>query len=145
MWDAVTYDVVSRQVVAIIRPLMYAVYALLAWSAIVAACGFAARHLGHDGPARRYLNEAVFPVYILHQTLIVVLAHGMKLLRIAPGLEAVLLVVLTLSLSFGAHELIRRVQVLRPLFGLAPRRRDAAPAGVAASPLPAVRQKLQAQ
>ena len=65
---------------------------------------------------------------ILHQSLIIVMAHGMKPLRIAPGLEALLLVVLTLSLSFGAFELIRRVAVLRPLFGLAPRRREAAPA-----------------
>ena len=102
-------------------------YALLAWSAIVAACGFAARHLDRDGPARRYLNEAVFPVYILHQTLIVVLAHGMQPLRIAPGLEAMLLVVLTLGLSFGAFGLIRRVAVLRPLFGLAARRPGTAP------------------
>lgn len=134
MWDAVTYEVVPRQVVAVLRPLMYAVYAVLAWSAIVAACGFAARHLDRDGPARRYLNEAVFPVYILHQTLIVVLAHAMQPLRIAPGLEAILLIVLTLTLSFGAFELIRRVSLLRPLFGLAPRTLGTAPA---AKPAPA--------
>lgn len=140
IWDAVTYEVVPPQVVAMIRPVMYAVYALLAWSAIVAACGFAARHLDRDGPARRYLNEAIFPVYILHQTLIVVLAHGMKPLHIAPGTEAVLLVVLTLSLSFGAFELIKRVQVLRPLFGLAPRRSHATPADL---PVP-VRMRMQA-
>ncbi|BDT60064.1 acyltransferase [Massilia varians] len=134
MWDAVTYEVVPRQVVAVLRPLMYAVYAVLAWSAIMAACGFAARHLDRDGPARRYLNEAVFPVYILHQTLIVVLAHAMQPLRIAPGLEAILLIVLTLTLSFGAFELIRRVSLLRPLFGLAPRTLGTAPA---AEPAPA--------
>lgn len=134
MWDAVTYEVVPRQVVAVLRPLMYAVYAVLAWSAIMAACGFAARHLDRDGPARRYLNEAVFPVYILHQTLIVVLAHAMQPLRIAPGLEAILLIVLTLTLSFGAFELIRRVRLLRPLFGLAPRTLGTAPA---AEPAPA--------
>ncbi len=124
MWDATTWDVVTPQAVAILDPVMSAVYALLAWSAIVAACGFAARHLDRDGPARRYLNEAVFPVYILHQSLIVVLAHAMKPLRIAPGVEAVMLVVLTLSLSFGIHEAVRRVRVLRPLFGLAPQQPD---------------------
>ncbi|MGI4844493.1 MAG: acyltransferase family protein [Janthinobacterium lividum] len=134
MWDAVTYEVVPRQAVALLRPLMYAVYALLAWSAIMAACGFAARHLDRDGPARRYLNEAVFPVYILHQTVIVVLAHAMQPLRIPPGLEAILLIVLTLTLSFGAFELIRRVSLLRPLFGLAPRTLRTAPA---AQPAPA--------
>lgn len=137
MWDAVTYEVVPRQVVAVLRPLMHAVYALLAWSAIMAACGFAARHLDRDGPARRYLNEAVFPVYILHQTLIIVMAHGMQPLRIAPGLEAVMLVVLTLTLSFGGFELIRRVPVLRPLFGLARRTVEAAPGAGPAPSQPA--------
>ncbi|GAB3390429.1 acyltransferase family protein [Massilia agri] len=101
-----------------LRPIAYTVYALMAWCATVAACGFAVRHLDHDSPARRYLNEAIFPVYILHQTLIVVLAHAMKPLRIAPGPEALMLVVLTTTLSFGIFELVRRLGVLRPLFGL---------------------------
>ncbi|WP_409266449.1 acyltransferase family protein [Massilia sp. BHUDP2] len=132
-WSA-AYELLAPQARETLRPLMYALYAVLAWSAIMAACGFAARHLDRDGPARRYLNEAVFPVYILHQTLIVVLAHGMQPLRIAPGLEAILLIVLTLTLSFGAFELIRRVRLLRPLFGLAPRSLGNAPAAV---PVPA--------
>ena len=106
---------------------MYAMYALLAWSAMLAACGFAARHLDHDGPARRYLNEAIFPVYILHQTLIVTMAHGMKPLRLAPGIEAVLLIVLTVTLSFGIFEVVRRVRFLRHLFGLAQARPEPGP------------------
>ena len=135
-WSA-AYELLAPQARETLRPLMYALYAVLAWSAIMAACGFAARHLDRDGPARRYLNEAVFPVYILHQTLIVVLAHGMQPLRIAPGLEAILLIVLTLSLSFGAFELIRRVRLLRPLFGLAPRAAGTAPAAAPAPAQPA--------
>jgi surface polysaccharide O-acyltransferase-like enzyme len=107
---------------------MRADYALLAWCAILAACGFAQRHLDRDGPARRYLTDAVFPVYILHQTLIVVLAHALKPLHRPPGLEAVLLVVLVTVLSFAGFEIVRRVPLLRPLFGLGPRIRTTAPA-----------------
>ncbi|MFL6672941.1 MAG: acyltransferase family protein [Massilia sp.] len=95
------------------------VHGLCAWSAIAAACGFAQRHLQFDGPARRYLTEAVFPVYIVHQTLIVSLAHAFKPLHRAPGLEAILLVVLTITISFGIFELVRSSALLRPLFGLA--------------------------
>jgi surface polysaccharide O-acyltransferase-like enzyme len=118
MWDHVTWDNATPAAVAVLRPVMVSVYALMAWCATVAACGFAVRHLDHDSPARRYLNEAIFPVYILHQTLIVELAHAMKPLRIAPGPEALMLVVLTTTLSFGIFELVRRMGVLRPLFGL---------------------------
>jgi glucan biosynthesis protein C len=102
------------------RVAMRAVYALFSWSAIVAACGFARRHLQFDSPARRYLTEAVFPLYIVHQTLIVVLAHALKPVQRPPGLEAFILVVTTIALGFAVFELVRRSALLRPLFGLAP-------------------------
>ncbi len=98
------------------------VYALLQWCATGAACGFAHRHLQFDSAKRRYLAEAVFPVYILHQTLIVVLAHVIKPCQLEQGMEALVLIVLTLTLSFAGFELVRRVRVLRPLFGLAPQK-----------------------
>lgn len=94
------------------------VYALCQWSAIVAACGFAHRHLRSDGPARRYLTQAVFPVYIVHQTLIVCMAHLLKPAHLAPGLEASVLIVLTLTISFAVFEVVRRFALLRPLFGI---------------------------
>lgn len=127
MWAHVTWDNATPAAVAVLRPIMSSAYALMAWSATVAACGFAARHLDFDSPTRRYLNEAIFPVYILHQTLIVVLAHAMKPLRIAPAPEAIMLMVLTATLSFGIFELVRRVRLLRSLFGLAPVKPQAEP------------------
>jgi surface polysaccharide O-acyltransferase-like enzyme len=105
------------------------VYALCQWSAIVAVCGFARRHLDFDSPKRRYLTDAVFPVYILHQTLIVCFAHGLKAAKIAPATEGLLLVVLTVTASFGIFEFVRRVPLLRPFFGL-PRRENATPVPV---------------
>ena len=97
---------------------MRVVYALCSWCAIVAVCGFAHRHLNRDHGSRRYLTEAVFPVYIAHQSLIVVMAYGMKPAQLHPAVEAAILVVLTLCLSFGLYEAVRRVRFLRPLFGL---------------------------
>lgn len=94
------------------------VFSLCQWSAIVAVCGFAHRHLYSDGPARRYLTQAVFPVYIVHQTLIVCMAHLLKPANLMPGLEAAVLIVLTLTLSFAVFEVARRVALLRPLFGI---------------------------
>jgi glucan biosynthesis protein C len=102
------------------RMAMRIVYMLCAWGAIVAVCGFAHRHLNRDNGSRAYLTEAVFPVYILHQTLIVGMAHLIKPAKMAPGAEAVLLIVLTLTISFGVFELVRRVGTLRPLLGLGP-------------------------
>ena len=113
---------VERAVLEQIYNVQRVVYALCGWSAIVAACGFGHRHLNVDSAARRYLTEAVFPVYILHQSLIVSMAHLFKPAGLAPVTEAAALAVLTLCISFGTFELLRRVPVLRPLFGLGPRR-----------------------
>ena len=95
------------------------VYGMEQWAAIVAVLGFARRHLVHDSAARRYLTAAIFPVYILHQTIIVICAHSLKPAHLSPGVEGPLLVLVTAAGSFMGYELIRRVQWLRPLFGLA--------------------------
>jgi glucan biosynthesis protein C len=101
-----------------LNPFHRTVYGLCQWSAIVAMCGFAHRQLNFDSAKRRYLTQAVFPVYIVHQTLIVSMAHALKPVRFAPGIEGILLVVLTLTTSFAIFEVVRRCAPLRPLFGI---------------------------
>lgn len=98
--------------------LQRAVWTTMTWSAIVAACGFARVHLNFDSQARRYLTQAVFPVYILHQTYIIVMTHYLKPLALPALSEGILLIVLTMLTCFLSFELIRRLPVLRPVFGL---------------------------
>jgi glucans biosynthesis protein C len=107
---------------SLLRPLAYST---MQWCAIVAVLGFGYRHLNVDNAWRRYLTEAVFPLYILHQTLILVLAHAVARWALPPAAEAALLMVATLALGLLGYEAVRRVNWLRPLFGLkrmAPRR-----------------------
>jgi len=89
------------------------------WLAIAAVLGFARRHLNHDNAARRYLTTAIFPVYILHQTIIVVVAHSLKPVNLMPAVEGPLLILLTAATCLAGYEMIRRSALLRPLFGLA--------------------------
>jgi hypothetical protein len=95
------------------------VFSAQIWLAIVAVLGFARRHLNRDNAARRYLTTAVFPVYILHQTVIVVAAHALQPVRLDPLLEGLVLVLVTTAVCFLGYEAVRRVTFLRPLFGLA--------------------------
>lgn len=89
------------------------------WLAIAAVLGFARQYLNHDNAARRYLTTAIFPVYILHQTIIVVLAHSLKPLNLMPAVEGPLLILVTAAGCLAGYEIIRRVALFRPLFGLA--------------------------
>ena len=113
------------------------IYGAEQWLAIAAVLGFAHRHLTHDSPARRYLTTAIFPVYILHQTVIVVVAHALKPSHLYPPVEGVLLVLVTAATCVLSYEAIRRLRPLRPLFGLergVPTTKLATTAGVAAAP-----------
>jgi glucan biosynthesis protein C len=103
----------------LLKNVMRAVYAAEQWLAITAVLGFAGRHLKIDNPARRYLTTAIFPVYILHQTVIVMAAHALKPANLYPPVEALLLMLFTAACCFMGYEIVRRVQPLRPLFGLA--------------------------
>ena len=114
----------------LVRFPMRALYAAEQWLAIVAVLGFARRHLNRDGAARRYLTTAIFPVYILHQTVIVIAAHALKPAGLPPATEGALLVLVTVAACFLGYEAIRRAGVLRPLFGLARKERGHSPVRV---------------
>ncbi len=93
-----------------------------AWSVIVALLGLAGRFLNRPGPALSYLNEAVFPYYILHQTVIIVVAYPLIGAGVPAAAEALVVTVATVFGCVVLHEYaIRRSAVLRPLFGLKPR------------------------
>lgn len=52
-----------------------ALYALTAWLWVFALVGYGKRYLRKRSPALNYINKAVYPFYILHQTVIVVIAY----------------------------------------------------------------------
>lgn len=66
----------------------------------------------------RYFNEGVYPFYILHQTFIVVFGFQLSKWQLGTLLEPVLLMVATVLACFVGFEVIRRTDMLRPLFGL---------------------------
>ncbi|MDG2522851.1 acyltransferase family protein [Caulobacter segnis] len=112
-----------------LRTVMRFVYATDQWCFITAILGFGALQLTKGGPVLRYLTLAVFPFYIIHQTLIVVVAHNLAKLGLPQGLEGAILIAATFAGCFATYEIVRRVPVLDVLFGLRPEpRRKAEPA-----------------
>lgn len=91
---------------------------LQAWTMILALFGFARKHLRRDNAARRYLTDAIFPFYIIHQTTIVVAGHCLNQLGWPVWIEAPTLIALTIASCWLGYEIVRRVGFLRPLFGL---------------------------
>lgn len=99
--------------------LFRAARAIQGWAAIIALIGIADRWLNRDAPIRPVLTEAVFPLYIAHQTIVV--AVGWWLLPLGlPNLAAfAILVAATAAGSWLFYIIGRSVPWLRPLIGLA--------------------------
>lgn len=92
--------------------------AVLVWGIIIGLLGFAQSCLHYDGPIRRYLNEAIFPYYIVHQTIIIAAGFYLKHAQVGPVAEFVGIVFATIGGCAVTFEVARRVSWLRPLFGL---------------------------
>ena len=111
-------------------------HAVYWWTALLSLLAWGAHLLNRPWPGLRYASEAVYPWYILHQSLIVPAAYWLIPYRLGPVWEPALVLAVTIAGCGLLHELlIRRHAWLRPLFGLPARgtrhpslRRPAAPA-----------------
>jgi hypothetical protein len=89
----------------------------LAW--IVAIFGYGAKYLNQKSTLLTYCNTAVYPFYILHQTITVGLGYYMMNWQTSFFLKFSILAVGTFFFSWLLYEfIIKRINFLRPLFGL---------------------------
>ena len=94
---------------------------LYAWAAILSLLGLAQRYLNRPSRALTYLTEAIFPWYILHQTITVMAGFWLTRQGLPVWIEAPAVILATFGGCALLHELvIRRVGFLRPVFGLKP-------------------------
>ena len=97
------------------------------WCAIVALIGIADHYWNRDHPWRRTLTEAVFPFYIIHQTVIVAVEWALRPYGLPAAAEFAILVTATVTGCWAFYLIGREVGWLRPLIGLrgaiAPRRK----------------------
>ena len=91
------------------------------WFLVMAILGFAKRHLNFSNRFLVYTNKAVYPFYILHQTLIVAAGYYIVQWPLPIWLKFLLLVTTCLMvLPLLYHWLIRPFMLTRVLFGLKP-------------------------
>lgn len=105
------------------------------WATIAALIGVAERFWNHDHRWRATLAEAVFPFYLIHQTIIVVVEYWLRPLALGAGAEFAILVAATVAGCWGFYLIGREIGWLRPLIGL--KRRVARPRGDATEAAPA--------
>jgi peptidoglycan/LPS O-acetylase OafA/YrhL len=91
------------------------------WSWLIAIFGFASKSLDRPSDAIRYANQAVYPFYILHQTVIIVFGYHLIRWEMSIPVKFSILVVVTFVVCWILYEfLIRRTNLTRVLFGMKP-------------------------
>ncbi|UXI66732.1 acyltransferase family protein [Tahibacter amnicola] len=104
------------------------------WTALMAILGWGKACL--DRPFRWLpkANEAIFPCYVLHQSLIVLIGYWLAPLKLGPVLEPLLVLAGTVGGCWVIYvSLIRPFNLLRPFFGMKWRQRAAPAASQAAT------------
>jgi glucan biosynthesis protein C len=95
---------------------------VLLWTCLLSVLGYGMHYLTANHPLLAYANEAVLPVYILHQPLILIIGFFVILLPLSILAKYLIIAPLAFALTLGIYEFaIRRVNPARRLFGLKPR------------------------
>jgi hypothetical protein len=106
------------------------VSSLSAWACTLAILGFGMQRLNVRTPVLDYTNEGVLPFYVLHQTILWVVGFYVLTWAIPDLAKWLIILVSTFVTIMVLYEfLIRRINVIRVLFGMKPQARPlAAPA-----------------
>ncbi|RAJ75683.1 peptidoglycan/LPS O-acetylase OafA/YrhL [Chitinophaga dinghuensis] len=92
---------------------------LHSWLWVFALVGYGRKYLNKKLPIQDYLNQAVYPFYILHQTVIVIVAYYVVKTDDTIGLKYLFIVITSLGASMLIYHLfIRPFPVMRWLFGM---------------------------
>ncbi len=94
---------------------------VVSWLWLIVILSFALTRLSFTNGLLRYLNDAAFPIYVLHMPVLTVIAMYVVHLDIPWVLKLVLIIVGAFVITLALYEvLVRRFAVLRILFGLKP-------------------------
>lgn len=93
------------------------------WSWTLALIGYAAVYLTKPSKALTYANEAVYPFYILHQTIMIALCYYLKYTDLGFFTKFSIIVIGTFGITWIIYEFgIRRYSIIRPIFGMKSKR-----------------------
>jgi glucans biosynthesis protein C len=88
------------------------------WSALMAFIGYGRRYLSFSNPLLRWARDASYPIYILHQTVIISIGYWVIQQPWNPWTKFALVAIGTIAICVALYEGIRRFGPTRLLFGM---------------------------
>lgn len=91
---------------------------LTIWIIILALMGIADTYLNKPSPALSYMSRASFPIYVLHQSVLIVAAYYIVSLNISPAEKFLAIMFITLAACVAIYEICRRIRPTRFILGI---------------------------
>jgi glucans biosynthesis protein C len=91
---------------------------LSAWLIILGLMGVSDTYLNKPSKALGYLSRASYPVYLVHQTLLIAIAYFALKTALLPAPLFLLIMLGTLAASLGVYEICRRFKATRVVLGI---------------------------
>ena len=89
------------------------------WSWILVIFGYGAKYLNKPSGKLTYANRAVYPFYIMHQTITIIIAYYLLKIDLSVYVEVAILTFGTFLFTYLLYEyMIRRIKWLWPVMGL---------------------------
>ena len=88
------------------------------WITLLAILGFGKHYLDRESKFMAYFSRAAFPVYILHQTYIIVIGYFVLMLNVNTPLKFLLISGFAFLACILSYEGLRRLRPLKILFGV---------------------------
>lgn len=90
----------------------------VAWLCGMAAIGYAKVYLNKDNKFRKPLNAAIYPFYLLHQPIIIVIGYVLLQWELSTVTNVFLITALSLMFSIALYWVILKYNILRIAFGM---------------------------
>lgn len=91
---------------------------LITWISILSILGYGKRYLNFSNKATAYFTKAAFPVYIFHQSWLVVVAYYVFKLTDIFIVQFISIMLITFAASVLTYEVLRRIPLFRFMFGI---------------------------
>ena len=90
----------------------------LSWIGILAVIGLGKRFLEFNNKFTQYFVPSVFPIYIFHQSIIVIIGFLVVRNISEPVIQYFIIMGMSFILTIMMYEILRRLAVTRFLFGI---------------------------
>jgi peptidoglycan/LPS O-acetylase OafA/YrhL len=99
--------------------LFFALVVVSAWIWVIAFLGYAKKYLNFNNKFLQLANEAIYPFYILHQTIIIIIAYYIVQVHEDIISKYLFLTFVSFFISIGLYVfLVKPYKITRVLFGM---------------------------